>query len=292
MLVQKDLKGQKVKEAILDEEIEDEMEDRENMVKKTIKVKIDIKGSKQLDIFGNIVPDKIEKDIWLKKCEWCGKTEDEREIYTTTYYDSPFDDEGVELTICEYCEEDNGYVYCSECGRMIAETNGYRKNVRVIEGECMCVACLQKFWFKNGMERFEDGDWFDDDELEENAFIKYNSYFARTNEQYDKGRKDFNGLKKKNSLVIVSIERSGMGFEHYFSIWYKPKINKEGYCKNCGLLEKAEIHDYGCCKKHNTIVKLNEICCKVKRRIKQEKTFEVADIKRNLKYVSELLKEN
>ena len=155
------------------------------------------------------------------KCEYCGKDESEREIYETAIY-QPFDDEpSFEGFICDYCRDDT--YWCDSCEREIYENNGYRKNIRYDRDneEMICVKCLQEIWFKEGMEYFKDGDFFNDSNLLEHGFNKYKSYFCRGKQSYEYVEQDFIKLQEAGNLVILSIEASGMGFEHRVSIWKK-----------------------------------------------------------------------
>ena len=159
----------------------------------------------------------------MKVCEYCGKDENEREIYFRAIY-HPFDNEPTtEAYICDYCGDN--ICWCDTCGREIYEFNGMRKNIRYDDnmGEMTCVKCLQEHWFVEGMEKFNDGDWFLDSDLLEHGFVKHSSHFCRSDQSYKDAEKQFIYLQGIGNLVILSIEASGMGFEHHIAIWKKPK---------------------------------------------------------------------
>ena len=182
---------------------------------------IDVKMKDEFD--GDIVcwcKDCIERDKeMLENCEWCGTNRAEREIHYRTIY-HPFDESpSFKGYLCEYCTDD--IYWCDECGREIFESNGMRKNIRFDDCGAICVSCLQKKWFVEGMERFKDGDWFSDKDLLEHGFIEHEYYFCRAQQDYDKAEKDFDLLKEQGWLVILSIEASGMGLEHHIRIWKK-----------------------------------------------------------------------
>lgn len=161
---------------------------------------------------------KRDKEM-IEICEWCDVNGAEREIYFIAIY-HPFDDEpSFEGYLCTYCTDE--VCYCQTCGRDIFESNGYRQNIRYIDeiDEMVCVYCLQKQWFEEGMERFKDGDWFLDKDLLEHGFVEHQYYFCQKQSDYDKAEAEFDLLKEQGWLVIVSIEASGMGLEHHIRIW-------------------------------------------------------------------------
>ena len=129
--------------------------------------------------------------------------------------------------ICECCYDSNDFNMCGLCFREIFNTNGMRINTRYnpkTEG-LECVSCLHEHWFENGMERFDEGDWFNDSDLTINGFNKYVSMFLRSQDSIDYTKKVFKTLQHKNKL-IVSIERSGMGLEYHIALWIKEKNKK------------------------------------------------------------------
>lgn len=158
------------------------------------------------------------------KLEICPECEQESDyIYDFAYY-MPFETEpSWKGRLCERCADDSDISYCEDCGRDVYNQSGYRTNTRYDEeAECMiCVACLQKEWFEKGMDKFGEGDWFNDADLRDNGFSKYYSIFCREKHHYEKCKEDFKFLQEKYGKAIVSIERSGMGFEHHIALWYK-----------------------------------------------------------------------
>lgn len=186
--------------------------------------------SKQLDLSG-------KEAVKKKKCKQCENYLPESELYGGVIY-QPFNDEpSFEYEqLCERCEMyllDNT-MYCEMCDRQIFESNGYRGNLRVYpefpfpyyeentyEPDVVCVRCCQEIWFEYGMENFKDADWFSEQELIESDFEKHKHYFCREKESYEKAEKEFNRLRKEGYAVLVSLEASGMGLEHHFSIWKK-----------------------------------------------------------------------
>lgn len=157
----------------------------------------------------------------MEICPECEK--ESNDIFNYAYF-HPFKTEPSELgKHCQECHEGSDVSFCEDCGREIYNSNGYRTNVRYVEeDECMvCVACLQKEWFEKGMDKFGEGDWFNDADLRDNGYTKERSYFCRAKMDYDICEGNFNLLQEQYGKVIVSIERSGMGFEHYIVLWYK-----------------------------------------------------------------------
>jgi RNase P subunit RPR2 len=178
----------------------------------------------------NWCDDCIERDKdFIQVCEYCESTE--RESWKMSVY-HPFDTEpSFEGYVCDYCMDD--FYYCEGCDRYIFENNGYRNNVRYNDkSETMiCVKCLQNEWFEMGMPNFKDADWFNDADLLKHGYKKYKSYFCRSEQSYKYAEQDFIKLQEFDNLVIVSIERSGMGFEHTIALWKKPMdlLNKIYY---------------------------------------------------------------
>jgi len=159
----------------------------------------------------------------MEICPECKKEVRKDRIHDYAYY-YPFTDEPIsEGKHCERCYDNSGVSYCESCGRDVYNNTGYRKNVRYIEKEkrIMCVGCLQKLWFQEGMNKFSEGDWFNDNDLQEHGFSKHGSYFCRDQVDYDRCKEQFAWLQEKFGKAIVSIERSGMGFEHHIALWYK-----------------------------------------------------------------------
>lgn len=162
------------------------------------------------------------------KCDFCDEDFDveldEYEIF------HPFNKHGDIYHICDECQYDFYEVaeYCDYCGRYVYTHNGLRINLRydvgLPHGERMdgiaCVKCLQDAWFKHGMKSFKDGDFFNDSDLINHGFFKYEYFFCRSKESYDRAEKAFKELRQRHK-VIVSIEASGMGFEHHISLWIK-----------------------------------------------------------------------
>ena len=159
-------------------------------------------------------------------CDWC---ESKEGGFFHEYFLSPFDSEPYEFEVCSECNEHiekcgiEGVEWCNICGRQISESSGYRRNIRYDSESCemMCVQCLQADWLENGMPEFKDADFFNYDELTEAGYKKHNSYFCRAKSDYDEVRKVFESLQEADNKVIVDIEASGMGFEHYIGIWIK-----------------------------------------------------------------------
>ena len=149
-------------------------------------------------------------------------------LHKHSYYLSPFNSKPYSFEVCNKCNEyieNNGFenVYmCDGCYREIAYNSGMRQNLRYDENdECYyCVQCLQKEWLKNGMNKFKDADFMDYSKLQEHGFNKHNDYFCRSNESYKQVEKIFNKLQE-NHKVIVDIQSSGLGFEHYIGLWIK-----------------------------------------------------------------------
>lgn len=168
--------------------------------------------------FVNWCPECIERDKeFVVMCEYC----DSFDANPIVVY-QPFNNEpSFEGYLCYGCRED--FIYCETCGREIYRNNGYRNNVRYDNetNEIICVKCLQAEWFISGMDLFKDGDWFNDSDLLSYGFIKHRSYFCRADLDCKNAEKDFIKLQGAGNLVIVCIERSGMGLEYYFSIWIK-----------------------------------------------------------------------
>jgi len=162
------------------------------------------------------------KEIKLKECDFCN--ENKPEVYDVDIY-QPFKTEpNFSGKVCDDCHSDNYYT-CEICGRNIFETNGMRINLRwnkETEGY-ECVSCLHKHWFENGMEKFNDADWFNDSELSKAGFNKHKSLFIRSESSIIDGKSLFSDLQKINRLVIVSIEMSGMGLEYHIALWIKEK---------------------------------------------------------------------
>ena len=161
------------------------------------------------------------------ECEMCEENKPNEEVYHIDIY-QPFDSEpSFSGNICECCYDSNDFSMCDLCFREIFNTNGMRINTRYnpkTEG-LECVSCLHEHWFENGMERFDEGDWFNDSDLTINGFNKYVSMFLRSQDSIDYAKKVFKTLQHKNKL-IVSIERSGMGLEYHIALWIKEKNKK------------------------------------------------------------------
>ena len=159
-------------------------------------------------------------------CDWC---ESKEGGFFHEYFLSPFDSEPYEVEVCSDCDEhirQNGIkdvFTCMWCGREISYSKGMRINVRYDDSEegYACVQCLQADWLINGMNEFEQADFFNYDELTEAGYKKHNSYFCRAKSDYDEARKVFESLQEAGNKVIVDIEASGMGFEHIIGIWTK-----------------------------------------------------------------------
>ncbi len=171
-----------------------------------------------------------EEEIFSSKesCDWCCNHRGlEENIHG--YYQSPWDEKRYTFKLCRWCEEEylnneiEGVYQCGDCGREIAENNGMRTNMRYIEEDCclVCMKCLQEGWFRDGMESFKEGDFFNYKELEENGYTKHESYFCRSDESYNEVGREFDRLQGEGNKVIVDIEASGMGVEHYLEIWVK-----------------------------------------------------------------------
>ena len=161
------------------------------------------------------------------KCEFCEENKPNEEVYHIDIY-QPFNTEpDFSGNICEYCYDIRNFCRCEICFREIYYTNGLRINARINpETEDLeCVSCLQKHWFENGMNEFDDADWFLDSDLTINGFNKYVSMFLRSQDSIDYTKKVFKTLQHKNKL-IVSIERSGMGLEYHIALWIKEKNKK------------------------------------------------------------------
>lgn len=183
-----------------------------------------------------IQKDLLEKEaIEKEKCSECGKYVSISELGIVEIY-HPFDDipSFIQENVCRNCRYEildySDSMYCGACDRQIFNNNGYRQNLRIYPefpeqddfvDDVICVACCQDIWFEVGMLNFDDGDFFNDSDLVENGFVKDKSYFCRNKECYDKAEKRFVELREKGLAVIVSIEASGMGLEHYFSLWIK-----------------------------------------------------------------------
>lgn len=155
------------------------------------------------------------------KCDFC---EEEKQTFEIEIF-QPFLSVGDIYNLCENCSDEMEFAYkCSLCGRYIYEYyGGIRKNIRINEEtyEDECVACLQKIWLKDGMKTFKDADFFDYSDLSKAGFTKHNSYFCRAKQDYKKAEKDFNDLKSSGKKVIVNVNQSGLGLEHYISIYIK-----------------------------------------------------------------------
>lgn len=179
----------------------------------------------------------LGKEVKKKeKCSECGKFVDISELGIIEIY-HPFDDipSFSQENICRDCHDNilshSDSLYCDGCGREIYENNGFRQNFRFntefpepyefVDAEVLCVSCCQDFWLEVGMSYFKDGDFFDDGDLVDNDFSKKYSYYCRTKKEYDNAKKDFVELREKGKAVIVSIEASGMGLEHFLTIWVK-----------------------------------------------------------------------
>ena len=157
------------------------------------------------------------------ECEMCEENKPDTIHHIDIY--QPFDSEpSFSGNICEQCYNNSNFYMCESCFREIFESNGLRINIRFnpeTEG-WECVSCLQKHWFENGMNKFDDADWFLDSDLTINGFNKYVSMFLRSQDSIDYAKKVFKTLQHKNKL-IVSIEDSGMGLEYYIALWIKKK---------------------------------------------------------------------
>ena len=162
------------------------------------------------------------KEIKKQECDFCN--ENKPELFDIEIH-HPFNIEPeFSGKICDTCHGDS-YAFCELCHREIFHTNGMRINLR-FNSETdgwECVSCLHKHWFENGMEKFGNGDWFNDSELINAGFNKHSSYFIRSADSVVNATMIFDKLKKLDQLVILSIERSGMGFEYYTAIWIKEK---------------------------------------------------------------------
>jgi len=161
-------------------------------------------------------------------CDWCFNKQNELKEYS--YYTNPFNDTPYVAEICDECYNsaitegiDNNH-WCEICGREIAHNTGYRINMRYnydIEGY-ECVRCLQEKWLKEGMDSFNDADFFDYDELSENGWSEYDSYFCRSKQSYLEVERVFNELQEKY-MVINNIRASGLGLEHHLSLYIKER---------------------------------------------------------------------
>ena len=166
-----------------------------------------------------------KKAINYEKCPECEKNKPEHEIYDIEIY-HPFNSEpSFSGQMCESCYDEyrQNIALCELCSREIYHNNGYRVNIRWNEQteEYECVSCLQKHWFENGMEKFDDADWFNDSDLVKHGFNKLSSYFCRTDDDYKYTKQAFDIHKERGNKPIVVIERSGMGLEYYIAIWIK-----------------------------------------------------------------------
>ena len=168
------------------------------------------------------------KEIKKQECDFCN--ENKPELFDIEIH-HPFNIEPeFSGKICDTCHGDS-YAFCELCHREIFHTNGMRINLRFnpkTQG-FECVSCLQKHWFENGMEKFDDGDFINDSNLTINGFDRYISLFLRSKESIEKAKIRFNNLRSSGLLVIVCIESSGMGFEYHIAIWIKEKnevVNK------------------------------------------------------------------
>lgn len=152
----------------------------------------------------------------MNNCEFCGRDENEAEIYFIDAF-QPFDAEPSFIGyLCDACQSD--IYWCEGCDRFIFDSYGLRKNIRYNEIDGMvCVSCLQEKWLTYGMGLFNEGDFFNDKDLLEHGFNKHSHYFC----DYEHGKETFIRLQEAGKLVIVSITASGMGLEHHYEIWFK-----------------------------------------------------------------------
>lgn len=169
-------------------------------------------------------------------CEWCENGQ--YKLNKFEYYLSPFDAEPITVNLCDECiHEVDNICQCEVCNRHIINSSGYRINIRCgykFDGQTydiICVKCLQDLWLKYGMESFKHADFFNYKDLQDNGFIKFKSYFCRSQNDYDLAKNRFNFLKEKGNLVIVNIDSSGH-IEHHISLYVK-LINKKEVDKKC-----------------------------------------------------------
>jgi len=167
-----------------------------------------------------------------KQCDWCCK---KANGHIHSYYLSPFDEEPYEFELCHECNESveyNGYEgvsFCEWCDREIADNKGYRVNMRYDDKSdgMVCVRCLQEKWLEEGMDKFNEGDFFNDSDLRDAGFERHGYYFCRSKESYEACEEDFKNLQEEGYMVIVSIEASGMGLEHHIRLWKKKREQSE-----------------------------------------------------------------
>jgi len=165
----------------------------------------------------------------IYECEWCEKEfsyKDKRDNLWWHEFYNPFESLPSEtIRLCENCSNETYEVVecCETCDRYIYQHNGYRINIRYDDkhDEFVCVSCLQEKWLEKGMKSFKDADFFNYSDLTENGFNKISSHFCRNEQSYKDVEKSFNCLKEKGKKVIVNIDSSGLGLEHYISLYMR-----------------------------------------------------------------------
>lgn len=181
--------------------------------------------------------EKIDEEI---TCFSCSEEFPREETTEVEFFDTPFKKEGKMVRICEECYEwpdEEGFFFCSECGRFIAENFGMRMNYKIFECEKICVDCYQKRMFEEGQPEEDflekggqiEADFYDEEELEKQGFKKIESYSVGLLRSGTKGRGDINKAKKKaleliekGMKVIINIDdASSVGGGGYFSLWAK-----------------------------------------------------------------------
>jgi hypothetical protein len=168
----------------------------------------------------------------LKKCEWCDKEIDNPLIFKIF---QPFDEEGLELVLCEECaNEPQEFRYCEYCCRYIWNNNGRRVNISYDENEgIICAECYQEDVLRHGQPAKDflqgtiKGDFYDREDLEENNFLKDSSYQIGLGYSSYHGYSDVERLNNRaleliehNYQVIVNYESLAIGgLGGYVQIW-------------------------------------------------------------------------
>lgn len=96
------------------------------------------------------------------ECDSCLTETFEAELYSETYFLSPFDDEATdgEARVCQDCWDasdglEDGLFWCDGCSRQITESRGHHMHYRVVDAGMLCLACVEDTLRREGIAGFE-----------------------------------------------------------------------------------------------------------------------------------------
>lgn len=189
------------------------------------------------------VPQKIVPFVNRKHCHQCGENINPRkkesfaelEIFDDPWLDKPSivrvhvgneDEYGSDCldVLFDTSYADFRYFKCAECGRIIIRQcpyNGWRSYCMCVDGEEVCVRCVQKKILKEGCDENLIGDFYSYSELSKNGWTELESVFINSSQRMEAMKARCLGLMKSQKVLINYESMAIGGSEGTVSIWTK-----------------------------------------------------------------------